>query len=77
MSERMNESMREYQFCHPRWPNERAYVDEKMNEYTSDNNTSTVDAWYVLEQSSVVGILAVLVSRAVVVCMRWYVCLIC
>ena len=60
---RISETIRDYQYCHPRWPHETNYVTEKVNMYRNQKPGSLYDTWFYLECASFIGLFAVTLTR--------------
>ena len=55
------------QFCHPRWPEERKYILQELEEVDKSTISYFKDAWNYFDWITYAWILAVIISRFVAV----------
>ena len=62
-----NEIMREIQYCHPRFPQELVFVRHRIACAENEQQASFHDAWYFLDIATMLGLVAVSVTRVLCV----------
>ena len=66
---RIDETIRDYQYCHPRWPHEKNSVTERINMYRNQKPASLYDSWFFIECASFLGLFAVTLTRMLCIVM--------
>ena len=67
---RENELTRDIEFCHPRWPEERAYIEREIAELAELKASYLVDWWNYFDWLTYIFILATIICHAVAVTRR-------
>eukprot|EP00794_Sanderia_malayensis_P005153 gene5153-5803_t len=62
---RESEMTKEFEHCHPRWPEERAYLEREITELLASNMSYFVDWWNYFDWLTYISVIATLVAHAV------------
>ena len=63
----MQEIKRDLPYCHPRWPQEGTFIQNELKKIGSTSLASIYDVWYYMDCLSFIGLLVLVISRAIIV----------
>ncbi|XP_065055117.1 uncharacterized protein LOC135683708 [Rhopilema esculentum] len=64
---RVRELERDLEYCHPRWPDERQYLESEIKRIQCAKTSYFKDAWNIMDWLTYIAVLAVIITRVLAV----------